>query len=72
MSKKRTAADIIRDPVSAKRTHKQRIDYLNMPEVQRSMAIEKAEKQEPVTDENPIRRILRKQFEQLHKKGKVN
>lgn len=73
MSKKRTAADIIRDPVSAKRTHRQRVDYLNMPEVQRAMGIERAGKQEPISDEPPARRQARKRFEQMrNQKGKVN
>lgn len=50
LKKKRTAADVINDPVDGPSTMKQRIEYLNMPEVQRSMAIERAEKQEPYRD----------------------
>jgi hypothetical protein len=73
MSTKKTAADIIRDPVAAKRTHKQRVDYLNMPEVQRSLAIEKAEKKAPLHDESPAKRKARERFNQMrNQKGKVN
>lgn len=73
MKKKRTAAEILRDPVSAKRTHKQRIDYLNMPEVRRAMAIESAGKKTPLSDESPLRRQARERFEALrNQKGKVN
>lgn len=48
--KTRTAADVIRDPADGPKTIKQRIDYLNMPEVRRQMAMERAEKQEPIKD----------------------
>ncbi len=48
--KTRTAADVIRDPVDGPKTQAQRIDYLNMPEVRRAMAIENAEKKEPIKD----------------------
>jgi phage-related minor tail protein len=47
---KRTAADVLADPKQAESTKRQRIDYLNMPEVRRAMAIERAEKQEPIKD----------------------
>jgi hypothetical protein len=46
----KTAAEVLRDPAAAKRTKQQRIDYFNMPEVRRALAIERAEKQDPIVD----------------------
>lgn len=48
--KGRSAADVLRDPAAAKSTLDQRIKYLNLPAVGRSMAIESAEKKEPHRD----------------------
>lgn len=50
ISRKRTSADVIREPQSAANTYRERVNYLNMPEVQRSLAIERAGRQEPIID----------------------
>lgn len=47
---KRTARDVIKDPVSGPGTMRARLKYMNTPQVQRALSIERAEKQKPIVD----------------------
>ena len=42
-----TVAEMIRDPETAQRMYDERVKYFQLPQVQRALKIEKAEKEEP-------------------------
>jgi hypothetical protein len=46
----RTPADVIKDPIAGPGTIRARMKYLNTPQVQRAISIERAEKQKPIVD----------------------